>query len=164
VSASSFLLPPPCHHLGEHGETAGRQQAWLLQEVGIHVATWLSCEHISRTMPAHLHLAVLRTPSPLSLFLSSLCNARMASASFDSEQRKLCQSLTPPASQPDTVSLLRKKALSAIGKSSDTAICIPCDVESDTEDENDESRELNNLQSCAARASTPDYLGRSSTP
>ncbi|KAI1463210.1 uncharacterized protein F4812DRAFT_463903 [Daldinia caldariorum] len=82
----------------------------------------------------------------------------MASASFDSEQRKLCQSLTPPASQPDMVSLLRKKALSAIGKSSDTAICIPSDVESDTEDENDESRELNNLQSCAARASIPDYL------
>ncbi|RBA11814.1 hypothetical protein FPRO05_14202 [Fusarium proliferatum] len=81
----------------------------------------------------------------------------MASTSFDSEQRKLCQSLTPPASQPDTVSL-QKEALSAIGKSSDTAICIPSDVESDTEDENDESQELNNLQSCAARASTPDYL------
>ncbi|EEU33810.1 uncharacterized protein NECHADRAFT_89122 [Fusarium vanettenii 77-13-4] len=81
----------------------------------------------------------------------------MASATFDSEQRKLPQSLTPPASQPDTVSL-QKKALSALGKSSDTAICIPSDVESDTEDENDESRELRNLHSCATRASTPDYL------
>ncbi|KAJ4131380.1 hypothetical protein NW754_007756 [Fusarium falciforme] len=80
----------------------------------------------------------------------------MASASFDSEQRKLCQSLTPPASQPDTVSL--QKALSALGKSSDAAICIPSDVESDTEDENDERRELNDLQSCATHASTPDYL------
>ncbi|KAI8648844.1 Myb-like domain-containing protein [Fusarium sp. Ph1] len=81
----------------------------------------------------------------------------MASATFDSEQRKLRQSLTLPASQPETVSL-QKKALSAIGKSSDTAICIPSDFESDTEDENDEGRELNSLQSCATRASTPDYL------
>ncbi|KAL6352387.1 hypothetical protein LRP88_14154 [Fusarium phalaenopsidis] len=81
----------------------------------------------------------------------------MASATFDSEQRKLRQSLTPPASQPDMVSL-QKKALSALGKSSDTAICIPSDVESDTEDENDDSRELNNSHSCAARAGTPDYL------
>ncbi|KAI8680881.1 hypothetical protein NCS56_00494500 [Fusarium sp. Ph1] len=55
----------------------------------------------------------------------------MASATFDSEQRKLRQSLTPPASQLDT---------------------------SDTEDENDDSRELNNLRSYAIRASTPDYL------
>ncbi|RTE69012.1 hypothetical protein BHE90_016609 [Fusarium euwallaceae] len=108
-------------------------------------------------MPAYLHLAVLRTPNPFSLFLSALCNASMASATLDSEQRKLPQSLTPPASQPDTVSL-QKKALSALGKSSDTAICIPSDVESDTEDENDESRELSNLHSCATRASTPDYL------
>ncbi|RMD39520.1 hypothetical protein DV735_g5614, partial [Chaetothyriales sp. CBS 134920] len=81
----------------------------------------------------------------------------MASATFDSEQRKLRQSLTPPVFQPDTVSL-RKKALSALGKSSDTAICIPSDVESDTEDEDDESRELSNLHSCTTRASTPDYL------
>ncbi|KAJ3469702.1 hypothetical protein MRS44_003767 [Fusarium solani] len=114
-------------------------------------------------MPAHLHLAALRTPNPFSLFLSALCNASMASATFDSEQRKLRQSLTPPASQPDTVSLQKKKALSAPGKSSDTAICIPSDVESDTEDENDDSRELNNLQSCATRASTPDYLDLTGT-
>ncbi|RMI94556.1 hypothetical protein CDV36_016464, partial [Fusarium kuroshium] len=82
----------------------------------------------------------------------------MVSATFESEQRKLCQSLTPPASQPDIVSLQQKKTLSALGKSSDTAICIPSDVESDTEDEDGESRELNSLQSCATRASTPDYL------
>ncbi|KAI8711233.1 Myb-like domain-containing protein [Fusarium sp. LHS14.1] len=81
----------------------------------------------------------------------------MASPSSDSEQWKLCQSLTPPASQPDRVSL-QKKALSALGKSSDAAICIPSDVESDTEDENDESQEPGNLRSCETRASTPDYL------
>ncbi|RKK68440.1 hypothetical protein BFJ69_g13598 [Fusarium oxysporum] len=82
----------------------------------------------------------------------------MASANFDSEQRKLCQSLTPPASQPDTTSLHDKKALSALGKSRDTAICIPSDVDSDTEDENDESQELDSSQSYATRASFPDYL------
>lgn len=157
-----ICLHPIHHHLGEHKEAAGRHRAGRPQAVRTHVAAWFSSQHLSRTMPAHLHLAVLRTPNPLSLFLSALCNASMASATFDSEQRKLRQSLTPPASQPDTVSLQRK-ALSAIGKSSDTAICIPSDVESDTEDENDQSRELSNLQSCATRASTLDYLGRSST-
>lgn len=155
-------LHPTHHHLGEHKEAAGRHRAGRPQAVRTHVAAWFSSEHISRTMPAHLHLAVLRTPNPLSLFLSALRNASMASATFDSEQRKLRQSFTPPDSQPDRVSL-QKKALSALGKSNDTAICIPSDVESDTEDENDESRELNNLQSCATRASTPDYLGKSST-
>ncbi|KAF4446552.1 hypothetical protein F53441_9826 [Fusarium austroafricanum] len=112
-------------------------------------------------MPAHLHLAALRTPNPLSLFLSALCNTSMASATFDSEQRKLRQNLTPPASQPDTVSL--QEALLAIGKSSDIAICIPSDVESDTEDENDKGRELNNLQPYATRVSTPDYLDLTGT-
>ncbi|KAI8669809.1 hypothetical protein NCS57_00797100 [Fusarium keratoplasticum] len=87
----------------------------------------------------------------------------MATASFDYEQRKLCQSLIPPASQPDTVSLLKKKALSALGKSGDTAICIPSDVESDTEDEDNKSRELNILQSYVIRASTPDYLDLTGT-
>ncbi|WAO96062.1 Hypothetical protein NCS54_01372300 [Fusarium falciforme] len=114
-------------------------------------------------MPAHLHLAALRTPNPFSLFLSALYNASMASATFNSEQLKLRQSLTPPASQPDAISLLKKKALSALGKSSDTAICIPSDVESDTENENDEDRELNSLQSYATRASTPDYLDLTGT-
>ena len=156
-------LDPIHHHLGGHREAAGRHRAGRPQAVRTHVVAWFSSEHISRIMPVHLHLVILRTPNPLSLFLSALCNASMASTTFDSEQRKLCQSLTPPASQPDTVSLLKKKALSTIGKSSDTAICIPSDVESDTEDEDEDSRELNSLQSCAARASTLDYLGRSST-
>lgn len=156
-------LHPIHHHLGGHREAAGRHRAGRPQAVRTHVVAWFSSEHISRAMPAHLHLAVLRTPNPLSLFLSALCNASMASTTFDSEQRKLCQSLTPPPSQPDTVSLPKKKVLSALGKTSDAAICIPSDVESDTEDEDDESRELNSLQSYARRASTPDYLGRSST-
>ncbi|TXC09224.1 hypothetical protein FocTR4_00006122 [Fusarium oxysporum f. sp. cubense] len=150
------------HHLGEHKEAAGRHRTKRPQAVRTHVAAWSSNEHISRTMPAYLHMAVLRTPNPLSLFPSAFCNASMASATFDSEQRKVRQSLTPPASQPDIVSL-QKKALLAIGKSSDTAICIPSDVESDTEDENDESRELNNLQSYATRASTPNYLDLTGT-
>ncbi|RSL47921.1 hypothetical protein CEP54_013181 [Fusarium duplospermum] len=88
----------------------------------------------------------------------------MASASFDSEQRKLCQSQTPSASQPDTASLY-KQALSTLGESSDTAICIPSDVESDTEDEDEDedSGELNSSQSYATRASTIDYLDLTGT-
>lgn len=86
----------------------------------------------------------------------------MASATFDSEQQKLWQSLTPPASQPDTASLHDKEALSALGKSRDTAICILSDVEPDTEGKDDESRELNSSHSYATRTSTPDYLSKSS--
>ncbi|RMJ03716.1 hypothetical protein CDV36_014757 [Fusarium kuroshium] len=86
----------------------------------------------------------------------------MASANFDSEQRTLCRSSTPPASQPDTASL-HKQTLSTLGESSDTAICIPSDVESDTEDEDEDRRELINLQSCATRASTIDYLDLTGT-
>lgn len=86
----------------------------------------------------------------------------MASATFDSEQQKLWQSLTPPASQPDTASLHDKEALSALGKSRDTAICILSNVEPDTEGKDDESRELNSSHSYATRTSTPDYLGKSS--
>lgn len=101
-------LHPIHHHLGEHKEAAGRHQAGHPQAVTTCVAAWFRSEHISRTMLAHIHPVVPRTPNPFSLFLSALCNASMASASFDSEQRKLCQSLTPPASQPDTVSLQKK--------------------------------------------------------
>ncbi|KAF9769910.1 hypothetical protein IL306_012599, partial [Fusarium sp. DS 682] len=86
----------------------------------------------------------------------------MASLIIDSEQRKLLQSFTPPVSQPDTASLHDKEAHSALGRSRDTAICIPSDVESDTEDEDDASQELDDSQSYATRTSTPDYLGKSS--
>ncbi|KAM6513747.1 hypothetical protein FALCPG4_014967 [Fusarium falciforme] len=158
------LLHPTRHRLGEHGETAGSHRAGLMQAVGTRVATWLSCEHISRTMPAYLHLGhTANIKPPISFPPRTLCDARMASANFDSEQRKLCQSLTPPASQPDTASLHNKEALSTLGKSSDTAICIPSDVESDFEDEDEDSRELNSLQSCATRASTLDYLDLTGT-
>ncbi|KAJ4176560.1 hypothetical protein NW767_015408 [Fusarium falciforme] len=87
----------------------------------------------------------------------------MASAAFDSEQQKLWQSLTPPASQPDTASLHDKEALSALGKSRDTAICILSDVEPDTEGKDDESRKLNSSHSYATRTSTPDYLDLTGT-
>ncbi|CVL00286.1 uncharacterized protein FMAN_09789 [Fusarium mangiferae] len=86
----------------------------------------------------------------------------MTSLIIDSEQRKLLQSFTPPASQPGTASLHEKEAHSALGKSRDTAICILSDVESDTEDEDDASQELDGSQSYATRTSTPDYLGKSS--
>ncbi|KAF5697999.1 hypothetical protein FMUND_15228 [Fusarium mundagurra] len=82
----------------------------------------------------------------------------MTSLIIDSEQRKLLQSFTPPASQPDTASLHDKEAHSALGKSRDTAICIPSDVESDTEDEDDARQELDGSQSSTALTSTVDYL------
>ena len=87
----------------------------------------------------------------------------MPSSIIDPEQRKLLQSFTPPASQPDTASLHDKEAHSALGKSRDIAICIPSDVESDTEDKDDASQELDGSQSYATRTSTPDYLGKSLT-
>ncbi|KAG4253861.1 hypothetical protein BFJ72_g15016 [Fusarium proliferatum] len=82
---------------------------------------------------------------------------------IDSDQRKLLQSFTPPASQPDTASLHDKEAHSALGKSRDTAICIPSDVDSDTEDEDDASQELDGSQSYATRTSTLDYLDLTAT-
>ncbi|KAF5530712.1 hypothetical protein FMEXI_13384 [Fusarium mexicanum] len=82
----------------------------------------------------------------------------MTSLIIDSEQRELLQSFTPPASQPDAASLHDKEAHSALGKSRDTAICIPSDVESDTEDEDDTSQELDGSQPYATRISTVDYL------
>ncbi|KAF4951693.1 hypothetical protein FGADI_7287 [Fusarium gaditjirri] len=82
----------------------------------------------------------------------------MTSLIINSEQRKLLQSFTPPASQPDTASLHDKEAHSALGKSRDTAICIPSDVESDTEDEDDARQELDGSQSFTALTSTVDYL------
>ncbi|CVK88180.1 uncharacterized protein FMAN_16008 [Fusarium mangiferae] len=72
----------------------------------------------------------------------------MTSLIIDSEQRKPLQSFTPPASQPDT----------ALGKSRDTAIYIPSDVESDTEDEDDASQELDGSPPFTALTSTVDYL------
>ncbi|CZR43874.1 uncharacterized protein FPRO_13682 [Fusarium proliferatum ET1] len=82
----------------------------------------------------------------------------MTSLIIDSEQRKLLQSFTPPASQPGTASLHDKEAHSALGKSRDTAICIPSDVESDTEDEDDASQELDGSPPFTALTSTVDYL------
>ncbi|KAG4257588.1 hypothetical protein FPRO03_13850 [Fusarium proliferatum] len=82
----------------------------------------------------------------------------MASLIIDSEQRKLLQSFTPSASQPDTASLHDKEAHLALGKSRDTAICILSDVESDTEDEDDASKELDGSPSFTALTSTVDYL------
>ncbi|KAG4278679.1 hypothetical protein FPRO04_13849 [Fusarium proliferatum] len=87
----------------------------------------------------------------------------MTSLIIDSEQRKLLQSFTPPASQPSTASSHDKEAHSALGKSRDTAICIPSDVESDTEDEDDASQELDGSQSYATRTSTPDFLDLTAT-
>ncbi|KAF9774567.1 hypothetical protein IL306_007413 [Fusarium sp. DS 682] len=83
----------------------------------------------------------------------------MTSLIIDSEQQKLLQSFTP-ASQPDTASLHDKEA-SALGKSRDTAICIPSDVESDTEDDDNANQGLDGSKSCATRTSTLDYLGKS---
>ncbi|RBA11046.1 hypothetical protein FPRO05_14276 [Fusarium proliferatum] len=83
----------------------------------------------------------------------------MASSIIDS---KLPQGFTPPASQPDTASLYDKEAYLACGRSRDTAICIPSDVESDTEDEDDASQ-LGGSQSYATRTSTPDYLDLTAT-
>ncbi|CVL07329.1 uncharacterized protein FMAN_15395 [Fusarium mangiferae] len=87
----------------------------------------------------------------------------MTSLIIHSEQRRLLQSFTSPASQPDTASLHDKEAHSAPGKSKDTAICIPSDVESDTEDEDDTSQELDGSQSFTAPTSTVDYLDLTAT-
>ncbi|UPK95786.1 hypothetical protein LCI18_006721 [Fusarium solani-melongenae] len=87
----------------------------------------------------------------------------MASSIIDSKQRKLLQSVTPPASQPDTASLHDKEAHSALRKSRDIAICIPSDVESNTEDKDDASQEHDSSQSYAIRTSTPDYLDLTAT-
>ncbi|KAF9775591.1 hypothetical protein IL306_006290 [Fusarium sp. DS 682] len=83
----------------------------------------------------------------------------MASSIIDSE---LLQRFTPPASQPDTASLHNKEAYLACGRSRDTAICIPSDVESGTEDEDDASQ-LGGSQSYATRTSPPDYLEPTAT-
>ncbi|KAF5249037.1 hypothetical protein FANTH_5630 [Fusarium anthophilum] len=82
----------------------------------------------------------------------------MTSLIIGSEQRKLLQSFTRPASQPDTASLHDKEAHSALGKSRDTAICIPSDIESDTEDEDYASQELDGSQPYATHTSIMDYL------
>ncbi|KAH7201176.1 hypothetical protein DER44DRAFT_638529, partial [Fusarium oxysporum] len=81
----------------------------------------------------------------------------MASSTIGFEQRKLQHGFTPSASQPDTASLYDKEAHLARGSSWDTAIDIPSDVESDTEDEDDASQ-LDSSPSDATRISTPDYL------
>ncbi|EXA31368.1 hypothetical protein FOVG_17340 [Fusarium oxysporum f. sp. pisi HDV247] len=83
----------------------------------------------------------------------------MASSIIDSE---LLQRFTPPASQSDTACLYNKEAYLACGRSRDTAICIPSDVESDTEDEDDASQ-LGGSQSYATRTRPPDYLDLTAT-
>ncbi|KAL7763947.1 hypothetical protein ACKLNR_005092 [Fusarium oxysporum f. sp. zingiberi] len=62
----------------------------------------------------------------------------MASFVTESEEKKLFQSFLPSPSQ------LR---LSVLGKSRDTAICIPSDIDSDTENEDNASQEPDGSQS-----------------
>ncbi|KAM5527231.1 hypothetical protein FOXYSP1_20500 [Fusarium oxysporum f. sp. phaseoli] len=114
-------------------------------------------------MPVYIFtLAILRTTTPSSLFLLLHYNSSMASLIVDFEQRNLLQGFTPPASHLDKASLYDKEAHLAYGRSRDTAIYIPSDVESDTEDEDDVSQ-LDSSQSSVARTSAPDYLDLTTT-
>lgn len=76
----------------------------------------------------------------------------MASFIIEPEGQKAFQSFLPSPSQ------LR---LSALGESRDTAICIPSDIDSDTEDEDNASQELDGSRSYG-HDSTIDFLGKSS--
>ncbi|EXK77579.1 hypothetical protein FOQG_17726 [Fusarium oxysporum f. sp. raphani 54005] len=60
-------------------------------------------------------------------------------------------------------SLHDKDEHSVLRKSRDTAICVPSDVEYNTEGEDDASQELDGLQSYATHTSTPDYLDLTAT-
>ncbi|KAG5801808.1 hypothetical protein H9Q74_006292 [Fusarium xylarioides] len=81
----------------------------------------------------------------------------MVSPTIDLEQWKLLQNFALPTSQPAMASLYDKESYLAHGRSKDTAIFIPSDVESDTDDEGDASQ-LDSSQSYDTRTSTPDYL------
>jgi hypothetical protein len=76
----------------------------------------------------------------------------MASFIIESEEQKAFQGFLPSPSQ------LR---ISALGGSRDTAICIPSDIGSDTEDEDNASQELDGSRSYG-HDSTMDFLGKSS--
>ncbi|KAF4452119.1 hypothetical protein F53441_4984 [Fusarium austroafricanum] len=86
----------------------------------------------------------------------------MASSTIDLEQWKLLQNFALPTSRPAITSLYDKEAHLAHGRSKNTAIYIPSDVESDTDDEGDASQ-LDSSQSYETRTSTPDYLDLTTT-
>ncbi|KAF5669924.1 hypothetical protein FDENT_11390 [Fusarium denticulatum] len=81
----------------------------------------------------------------------------MASFLNEPEEQKLSPSSLPSPSQLRLISLHNTEADSALGTSRDTAICILSDIDSDTEDEDNASQQLNGSRPYGLQ-STPDFL------
>ncbi|KAF5696805.1 hypothetical protein FGLOB1_13237 [Fusarium globosum] len=81
----------------------------------------------------------------------------MTSFVNEPEEQKLSPSSLPSPSQLRMIPLHNTEADSALGTSRDTAICILSDIDSDTEDEDNASQQLNGSRPYGLE-STPDFL------